>query len=160
MALEALIARLRGDAATPATPAINEGLQGKPALILGCTPETPATPQKSNTRSFPSVAGVSWRWLIHFPDRNPLEVAFSPEASHAEVLDCYPDALAAEPIEPGRRQPGAPLAGDQETEIRSWLAAIGETDQATIAEVLIGCRQDEDVRRYFLDRTGEIPAGD
>ncbi len=112
MALEALIARLRGDAATPATPAINEGLQGKPALILGCTPETPATPQKSNTRSFPSVAGVSWRWLIHFPDRNPLEVAFSPEASHAEVLDCYPDALAAEPIEPDRRQPGAPLAGD------------------------------------------------
>jgi len=102
---------------------------------------------------------TAWRWLIHFSDRNPLEVAFSPEATHGEVLDCYPDALAAEPIEPGRRQPGAPLAGDQETEIRSWLAAIGETDQATIAEVLIGCRQDEDVRRYLLDRTGEIPAG-
>ena len=40
-----------------------------------------------------------YRWLIHFVDRNPLEVAFSPEASHAEALDAYPDALAAEPLE-------------------------------------------------------------
>ena len=39
-----------------------------------------------------------WRWLIHFADRNPAEVAFSPEATHAEVLDFYPSALAAEPV--------------------------------------------------------------
>jgi len=38
------------------------------------------------------------RWLVHFADRNPLQVAFSPSASHAEVLAGYPDALAAEPI--------------------------------------------------------------
>ena len=63
--------------------------------------------------------------------------------------------MAAEPIEPGRRQPGAPLAGDQEEAIRAWLAAIGETDEATIAEVLTRCRQDEEVRRYFLDRADE-----
>jgi hypothetical protein len=42
---------------------------------------------------------TAWRWLIHFADRNPLEVAFSPAASHAEALDAYPDALAAEPLE-------------------------------------------------------------
>ena len=44
-------------------------------------------------------ARKAWRWLIHFADRNPLEVAFSPALSHAEVLASYPDALAAEPFE-------------------------------------------------------------
>lgn len=50
-----------------------------------------------------TAAAVSWLWQIHFPDRNPLEVAFSPEASHAEVLALYPTALAAEPIESGQQ---------------------------------------------------------
>jgi len=99
-------------------------------------------------------------WLLHFPDREPLTVAFTPAASHAEALASYPSALAAEPIEPGRRQPGAPLAGDQEEAIPAWLAAIGETDEATVAEVLTRCRQDEEVRRYFLDRAGAIVADD
>ena len=45
------------------------------------------------------VATPPYRWLIHFADRNPLEVAFSPALSHAEVLASYPDALAAEPFE-------------------------------------------------------------
>jgi hypothetical protein len=93
-------------------------------------------------------------WLLHFADREPLAVAFSPEASHTEALASYPSALAAEPIEQGRRQPGAPLAGDQETAIRSWLAAIGETDQEAIAEVLTRCRYDDDARAYYLGRVG------
>jgi len=50
-------------------------------------------------KSLISSATTSYRWLIHFADRNPLEVAFSPAASHAEVLDAYPDALAVEPLE-------------------------------------------------------------
>ena len=99
-------------------------------------------------------------WLLHFPDREPLTVAFTPAASHTEALASYPSALAAEPIEPGRRQPGAPLAGGQETAIRSWLAAIGETDQEAVAEVLTRCRQDADVRRYFLGRAGAIVTDD
>ena len=92
------------------------------------------------------------RWLIHFSDRNPLEVAFSPAASHAEVLDAYPDALAAEPADEVLRQPDALLTGDQETEIRSWLAQIGENDQATIDDVLRQCRHDDDARAYYLGR--------
>ncbi len=93
-------------------------------------------------------------WLLHFADRNPLTVACLPAASHAEVLDAYPDALAAEPIEPGQRQPGAPLAGDKEAAIRAWLAQIGETDEATIDDVLRQCRHDEEARQYFLGRAG------
>ena len=93
-------------------------------------------------------------WLLHFPDREPLTVAFSPAASHAEVLAIYPAALAAEPIEPGRRQPDTLLAGDQEAAVLAWLAAIGETDDATIADVLTRCRRDADARAYYLSRAG------
>lgn len=39
-------------------------------------------------------------WLIHYPDRDPLEVACFPKATHAEILERHPDAVAAEPIPP------------------------------------------------------------
>lgn len=55
----------------------------------------------------------AWRWLVHFENRTPLEVAFSPEATHGEVLDFYPDALAAEPIEAGGQEPGTIMAGER-----------------------------------------------
>ncbi len=37
-------------------------------------------------------------WLLHFTDRELIEVYFAPAQTHAEVLgEWYPDALAAEP---------------------------------------------------------------
>lgn len=52
-----------------------------------------------------TAAAVSWRWLIHFPNRNPLEVAFSPAVSHAEVEMHFPQAIAVDPFnEVGRGQ--------------------------------------------------------
>lgn len=41
---------------------------------------------------------TSFAWLIHFTDRDPLQVSFSPEVTHAEALASYPDAVTAEPI--------------------------------------------------------------
>lgn len=41
----------------------------------------------------------SWRWLVHYADRDSREAAFSPVATHAEVLDAFPDAVAAEPLD-------------------------------------------------------------
>lgn len=38
------------------------------------------------------------RWWLHFADREPLELACCPDATHAEVLSWYPDALAVEPF--------------------------------------------------------------
>jgi hypothetical protein len=38
------------------------------------------------------------RWLIHFLDREPMEVWLSPAADHAEALVAYKDAVAAEPV--------------------------------------------------------------
>ncbi|MDD2742998.1 MAG: hypothetical protein PHV02_12035 [Rhodocyclaceae bacterium] len=38
------------------------------------------------------------RWLIHFADRESLEVAFTPDVDHAGALGPYPNAVAAEPM--------------------------------------------------------------
>ena len=39
-----------------------------------------------------------FRWLIHFADREPVEVTFSPMATHSEALAHWPGAVAAEPM--------------------------------------------------------------
>lgn len=39
---------------------------------------------------------IASRWLFHLADREPMEVVFAPAVSHANALDCYPDAVAAE----------------------------------------------------------------
>jgi hypothetical protein len=98
------------------------------------------------------TATASRWWLIHYPDRDPLEVACCPEATHAETLERHPDAVAAEPFAPTIRQPSAPLTAEEETAIRAWLALIEETDPATIAEVIGRCQRDADARDYFTGR--------
>ena len=94
MGLDALLARLQREAVTPVTPSISQGVTAKALPLLAVPLVTPVTPKNSNGRG----KAAYWRWRIHFADRNPLEVAFSPEATHAEVLDFYPSALAAEPV--------------------------------------------------------------
>jgi hypothetical protein len=106
------------------------------------------------------TATASYCWLIHFSDRDPLEVAFSPAVSHDEVLAGYPSALAAEPAVEIRQFPDALLTGAQEDAIVAWLAQIGESDEAIVGEVLAQCRHDEDARQYFLGRAGECATAD
>ena len=67
------------------------------ATLRLCNPKT--STQGAEVAEVAEVATPHYRWLLHFADREPLTVAFSPAATHAEVLDAYPDALAAEPIE-------------------------------------------------------------
>lgn len=115
------------------------------------------TPLPAKAGPGETATGSGW-WLIHFPDRDPLEVACCPALPHAEILEHYPDAIAAEPIAPVIRQPLAPMTFDQETAILAWLAAIEETDQATIAEVIERCKRDADARDYFTGRAAaELP---
>ena len=45
-----------------------------------------------------AMDAVSRGWLMRLTDREPLEVYFSPAATHAEALAAYPGACAAEPI--------------------------------------------------------------
>ncbi|TMQ76817.1 hypothetical protein [Candidatus Accumulibacter phosphatis] len=81
-------------------------------------------------------------------------MAFTPAANHAEALAGYPSALAAEPIEPDRRQPDTLLAAEEETAIQTWLASIGENDTSMIVEVIERCRHDDGARAYYLGRAG------
>lgn len=108
-----------------------------------------------------TVAGehaTSDTWLIHYPDREPLEVATCPPATHVEILEQYPDALAAEPFTPIVRPPASSMTGDEERAVLRWLDLIGETNSATIAEVLTACRCDIKARRYFLERAEWQPS--
>ena len=110
------------------------------------------------TASADNAALPSRWWLLHHPHCDPLEVACCPEARHAEILELHPHAVAAEPFAPTNRQPSAPLAAEEETAIRAWLALIKETDAATIAEVFGRCQRDADARDYFVGRAAaELP---
>ncbi len=125
--------------------------------VANPTEEKAREPEKVSSRD---TATASHWWLIHYPDRDPLEVACCPEATHAEILERHPDAVAAEPFTPTMRQPSAPLTAEEETAIRAWLALIEETDPATIAEVLSQCQRDADARDYFTGRAAELPKPD
>ena len=104
------------------------------------------------------TATASRCWLIHYTDREPMQVLCVPDANHAEILEWYPDAVAAEPFAAIIRKPSSNLSADEEKAIRAWLALIEETDPATIAEVLSQCRQDADARDYFTGRVAnELP---
>lgn len=106
-----------GNPATPATlatfthpPTVNDGKVARIAKVV--------TPQEVKTPN----AVTSWHWLVHFADREPLEVYCSPDATHAEILERRPDAIAAEPIPERIRHQATP---EQEAELRALVAAVG-----------------------------------
>lgn len=66
-------------------------------------------------------AVTSWGWLLHFADREPLEVYCHPEVTHAGILERYSDALAAEPI-PERITPAG-------AEAVAWPTLLTTDDQ-------------------------------
>jgi hypothetical protein len=53
-----------------------------------------ATPAKTE-----STSTVSNWWLLHFINRDPMQVAVWPPCNYAEVLELNPQAIAAEPRE-------------------------------------------------------------
>ncbi len=157
--LDDLLATLeRRATVTPVTPCNPVEVSAKPFQHKACTLVTPVTPRIANNRSDALKVGAldpataSGWWLIHFADRDPVEVACTPEATHAEVLERHPDAIAAEPFTPTIRQPLAPLTAEEVAAIRAWLAHIEETDPATIADALNQCQRDAEARDYFTGR--------
>lgn len=99
-------------------------------------------------------APASRWWLIHYPDRDPLQVASYPGATKAQVLQSRPDAVAAEPFTPIIRQPSAPLTASEEMAVRAWLALFEETDPEIIAEIIGQCQRDADIRDYYIRHGG------
>ena len=109
---------------------------------VGFATATLATVATHQAKSFPTVASVatvavanvpedqpetaikSFRWLIHFTDRDSLMATFTPEATHSEVLASYPGAVAAEPVPEANRSP----TGSEAAQLRQLVAAIYQED--------------------------------
>ncbi|MBN8464147.1 MAG: hypothetical protein J0M01_15260 [Dechloromonas sp.] len=54
---------------------------------------------ESGPESASTAASATARnWLIHYADRDPLQVVCVPEATHAQIMAWYPEAIAAEPF--------------------------------------------------------------
>ena len=71
--------------------------EGGEQAVAGLATVAVAKPNKGRVEgTAPPIRAT--RWLIHFLDREPLEVWFSPAADHAEALAAYRDAVAAEPV--------------------------------------------------------------
>jgi hypothetical protein len=167
MTLSALIRKpVTGNLAT-AIPAISATQpKGEVATVARIATVAVANPKEQKPAHAAKVGAgdtalASRWWLIHYPDRDPLESVCNPPATHAEILEQYSEAVAAEPFTPTIRQPSAPMTASEETAIRAWLALIEETDPAAIAEVIGQCQRDADARGYFTGRAAvELPMPD
>lgn len=112
MGLDTLLSRLETRRAdTPDTPCNLTGVSGNPAPIEACTLDTPDTPEIIIGKG---IATVSRWWRLHFPDREPVEVACFPPSTHDEILERYPDAIAAEPFTQTLLQPATSIPTDLE----------------------------------------------
>lgn len=116
--------------ATPATFATQEQEKGR--TVASVATVTVAKSQQGQTAILSTMRDVDlpependtrhFRWLIHFPDRDPVETTCLPEPTHAEVLAMYPDATAAEPMPERTRIKASP---EQKAELRALVASAG-----------------------------------
>ena len=127
--LSALIQKRETGKAATAIPAIFATQHDvRAATVARIATVAVANPTDSKTAD----AVTSWGWLLHFADREPLEIYCSPQAGHAAILERYPDALAAEPLpERTRREPNDAEA----KELRALVQAVAEREGWAAAEV-------------------------
>ncbi len=118
----------------------------------GCNPAQPAGVTEVATTLSGNQA------VTPVTPRNPPEV--TTQVSNAKA--CTPvTPVTPEIIMPQRPPATAPLPADEEAAIRAWLAMIGETDPATIAEVMGECHRYQDARDYYGGRAAaDLPKPD
>lgn len=143
MTLAALIRKREPGKLANANPAkaANDG-QGEGEPLAGLAALALANPTDAKTAD----AVTSWGWLLHFADREPLEVYCNPDATHAGILERYPDALAAEPI-PERITPA-------EAETVAWPTLITTDDERRTCDQCTNLNR----RRCLAAWRGEIVA--
>lgn len=98
----------------------------------GSSPQSPQSPQSRTDTHNPGPVN---RWLLHFTDHDPVDVTFSPPASHAEVLVHSPGAIAAEPLP---EVAPAPVPADLTALFDACVQAglYGEEDRAALPAML------------------------
>lgn len=77
-------------------------------------------------------ATTSRWWLIHYPDREPLQVACFPDAAHPMMLERHPEAIAAEPLDQVAPEPATACTTCAHTTQRG---ACGEPVAAGLSKV-------------------------
>jgi hypothetical protein len=138
--------------ATVATFATQERVRPRTVATVAVAPSPQGQTAGQAKVGAGDTATASRWWRLHYLNRKPVEVACWPETTRAEILERYPDAVAAENFIPPHRQPAGPMTAEDETAIRGWLALIEETDPATIAEVIDLGQRDANARAYFSGR--------
>ncbi|WP_143121469.1 hypothetical protein [Nitrosospira multiformis] len=133
----------------------------KPAPVKACTPATSVTSENNDDandgRDTSQREAVTSRWWrIHYQDRKPMEVVYSPLATQAQILEWEPEAIKVEPFEPVRQKPDEPLTVEQEVLVRAWLRHIGETDEDMIRDALDQCNTDAAARRSYLEAADKL----
>jgi hypothetical protein len=150
--------------ATLETLAGKSEVTGQPGPTGVRTRETSVTPKtikcdvaltEGNPCETDDTATASRYWLIHHLDRNPSEVVWYPAQTHMNILERYPDAVAAEPSTPVIRRPANPLTAPEEMAVRAWLRMIEEVDPVTIAKVISDCQKNAEARDYFIAQAVE-----
>ena len=97
--------------------------------------------------SAPDTASASRWWVIHYPDRDPLELAFYPEATYAEILEWHPESIRAEPVRRDENRDSDPQADSVSLK---WAELVGEDDPVAIGAFVRAVRFDPDARNWIM----------
>jgi len=131
--------------ANPAKAANDERGEGEP--LAGLAALALANPTEAKTAN----AATSWCWLLHFTDREPMEVYFNPDASFDRVMTAYPGAQA-EPI-PERFKQVFTQAEDDE-----WAALWADADNVATTCTTCSISRKPGASRYCCARPELPPA--
>ena len=183
MTLAALIRKRESGKVATAIPAISATQPTEEmATVARIATVAVAIPTETQT------ATASRCWLLHYTDREPVEVASFPTATHADILERHPEAIAAEPFEPATPEPtracsscahacrsgccGEPVAAglsdlpgviryhpDQGATCPAWLATIPGDLEARIRSMAERWGHSGDDLALVLDAARQDPEG-
>ena len=151
--------------ATPATFATQERERGRTVASVA-TVTVAKSPQGQTAPPAKVGAGdtatASRWWLIHYPDRDPVEVACCPEATHADILERHPDADARDYFI-GRAALGLPkpdpFPDDRRTCTQCANLIVGKCQAAKRSE-MVASRNYEPIRELSRRCEGYAPGAD
>ena len=128
-------------------------LRAGPADAL--TPELRALIRAHRDALARLLAGPHRGWIVTGRDGTTVRASFAPAASLAEVRAAHPNAASIEPDMTRPEPPATAPTAENVAAVREWLARIGETDHATIAETIERIRADANAFAYFMRRALE-----
>jgi hypothetical protein len=178
----AYLDRLKGVDSEKCLPTPLQKPQKVPSCSFCCTHEA------RSQETLPEPGGPCRWWLLHYPDRELVEVACFPPATHADILERHPVAIAAEPFEPATSEPtracstcahacrsgccGEPVAAglsdlpgviryhpDQGATCPAWLATIPGDLEARIRSMAERWGHSGDDLALVLDAARQDPEG-